>query len=1839
MAEEHDMLGERECIAIIGLTGRFPGADNVTEFWQNLCDGKESITIYTPEELIELGRSPAIVHMPTYVRARPRINNVDKFDAAFFDLAPREVEIIDPQQRLFLECCWEALEEAGYDPETCDEWIGVFGGVGQNTYYDYNLRSNADLLDVVGGTLQVMVGNERDYLTTRVSYKLNLKGPSFDVQSACSTSLVATHLACLNLLNYHCDMALAGGVYAVTEKEGYYYKEGGILSPDGHCRPFDIKAQGTIFGDGVGVVVLKRLSEALRDRDHIYAVIKGSAITNDGAAKAGFAAPGIDGQKRAVAMALQGANIDVETISYIEAHGTGTSLGDPIEVEALTQVFRAYTNKKQFCAIGSVKGNVGHLDAAAGVTGLIKTTLALKHKQLPPSINFETPNPRIDFANSPFYVNTKLREWTGNGQPRRAGVSSFGIGGTNAHIVLEEAPETEPSSESRRYQVMGLSARTETALEVMTDNLVAHLRANPSLNLADVAYTLQVGRRAFEKRRAIVCKTLADATTGLQERDPTRVLTSTSVLSDRPIAFMFSGQGAQYVGMGRDLYQREPLFREQVDVCATLLKPHLGLDLREVLYPKQMTVEQATAQLDQTWLTQPALFVIEYALSRLWMAWGIEPAAMIGHSIGEYTAACLAGVFRLEDALALVAARGRLMQSMPPGAMLSVPLTEAEIQPVLGTSLTLATINGPERCVVAGPIEAIMALEQQLVSKGIAARRLHTSHAFHSSMMDPILKPFEEQVRQIQLCEPQIPFISNVTGAWIKANEATDPAYWARHLRQPVRFSSGLSVLAQSAGQVLLEVGPGRTLCTLAKRHPDRTPEQVVLSSIRHVQDVEDDDSFLLRTLGHLWLAGVHVNWPALYSNEQRLRLSLPTYPFERQRYLIEIRKDDPSARSRADITFKAPNIADWFYIPSWKCSMPPVLKAVEAVGRYLVFSDGSSLSAGLEQLLRARGHDVAVVLAGDQFAANSDIYTIRPSQRGDYVAVLASLAEQNRPPTHIVYLWSAPPIDESVPGWSDKALQSSFYSLLSLAQAIGAQNLDTDFQLAVLSSNMQSVYPDEVIQPEKATLLGPCLVMSQEMANVTTRSIDLVLPPAGSDREAHLIEQIIAELEAGRDDPVIAYRGYNRLVRAYEQISLTELGEGETGRLRNGGVYLITGGLGGIGLTLAEYLAKTVQAKLVLTSHSRLPTREAWEQWLATHDPQDRTSLRIQSVQALEMAGVEVLVMQADVTDLSQMRNAVNSACERFGAIHGVIHAAGVPGGGVIQLKSTQAADHVLRSKLYGTRVLESVLQDMPLDFMILCSSVTALTGGIGQVDYCAANAFMDAFAQAKYGRNDKLTVSINWDAWGQVGMAATTAPTYTDTRTTSSVQMTPIDHPLFTGVSRETDHLTTFQMVFNPAEHWVLSDHVILGIPTVPGTTYLELARMAFTHLTQSTHMAVPEILFFVPLRVSKGDSKEAQMILEELADGFSFYVRSKAGVTPKGEAKWEMHATGKLIPLADSTPQHFDIEAIQARCPAFAIRKEGASYTARQDFVKFGPRWNNLFRDIRVGQDEALVLLELDQEFVHDVESYALHPSLLDMATSFVVSIAGGLPYLPMSYKNMRIYRNLPSRFYSYIRRSQEPTSEGKTITAQVTLLDEQGDVLVDIQEFTMAQVDESAAARLRASTGSESHAQPETAMAASTQHSYALDSAILPHEGVEAFRRILFHNQLPQVAVVTRHLPTLIQQASELTQERLAQEVTLHERRVTKHPRPNLSTPYVAPRDEQEKQLAAFWQDILGVKEVGIYDNFFEMGGDSVLVVQVVARAKTTGLQLSPAQVFEHPTIAALATLLRDQSVNQ
>ncbi|RKI00217.1 type I polyketide synthase [Corallococcus sp. AB038B] len=1347
---------EVDGIAVIGLGGRLPGAKTISEFWKNLTGGVESITFFTDEELIAEGADPAMVRAPNYVKARGTLGDTDQFDAAFFGMNPREAALMDPQHRVFLECAWEAMEAAGYSPERQPGRVGVFGGMSMNTYLLSNLYSHLAHVASVE-SLQASIGNDKDSLTTEVAYRMDLKGPAVTVQSSSSTSLTCIHYACQSLLSFECDMALAGGVSIhFPEKAGYLYHEGGTTAPDGHCHTFDEEAAGFVAGHGAAVVALKRLSDALKDGDTVYAVVRGSAVNNDGSQKVSYMAPAVAGQAEVIALAQAVAGVDPDSIGYVEAHGTATKVGDPIEVAALTQAFRQGTDKKNFCALGSVKSNIGHLDSAAGAVGFIKAALTLHHKVIPPSLNFKKPNPACDFPNSPFYVNTELRDFPRGETPRRAGVTSLGMGGTNAHAILEEAPELPATDKARLpAQVVLLSARTENSLEVATDRLAAHLRENPNVDLADVAHTLQLGRKRFGKRRAVVARTTAELASALAERTPGRVFSGSAENSGRPVMFMFSGQGSQYVDMGRELYETEKSFRAQVDTCAEKLKPHLGLDLRTVMYPAAESRELASERLKQTGLTQPALFVIEYALAKLWESWGVTPHAMVGHSIGEYVAACLAGVFTLDDALALVAARGRLMQSLPAGSMLAVSLPEEHVTPMLPEGLSVAAVNSPATCVVAGPTPLVDAFGETLKLQGLASSRLHTSHAFHSAMMDPILDSFREAVRKVARKAPTKPYLSNVTGTWVTAEQATSPDYWAKHLRGAVRFADGVAELLKESDAILLEVGPGNTLVTLARQHPDKGSKHALINSLRHPKEQVADLDHVLATLGRLWLEGVEADWDAFRGGEKRRRIALPTSPFERQRHWVDPRKETAADGERAEWASadqKQP-VARWFYLPSWQRALPSPQGtwSEKKATWWLLLPDDSNEGVGARLALKLgeAGQDVVRITPAAVTAKHDEHHW--SLALGGEATVLEALTAQGRAPDHVLHLGTLGLGDAHGEADFESALGKGFLGLLSLAQALGRQPGTRPVSLVAVTNRMQAL-GDEAPNPELATVLGPVRVIPQEYGHLSAKAVDVRLPPSGSWQETALVEALLSEAATpSKLETVIAYRGGARWVQHFEHVPADAPRAAQL-PLRDGGVYLLIGGFGTLGFSHAKSLAKRAKVKLVLAGRTALPERSQWDAHLSAHGEDDAVSRRIRQVRELETLGAQVHTVSVDAGNKVQVKETVDVALTHFGALHGVVFAAGDVGQALFRaIPDTRPEDvrDTFHGRVRGLYALEEAVRGRALDFCVLSSSLAAVLGGLGLASYSAATSFMDAFATKQAQTSPVPWMSVGWDAW----------------------------------------------------------------------------------------------------------------------------------------------------------------------------------------------------------------------------------------------------------------------------------------------------------------------------------------------------------------------------------------------------------------------------------------------------------------------------------------------------------
>ncbi len=1827
-------------IAIIGMAGRFPGAADIDEFWQNLINGVESLTKLEPDRLREAGISESRIANPNHVPLVPIMDDIEGFDARYFGYHAREAQIADPQQRIFLEVCHTALEHAGYDPDRYPGRIGVYGGGAPNTYREEYVDGN-DKARAAVGDLAIEINNASDYVATRVAFALGLSGPAVSVTTACSTALVAVHLACRALVGGECTMALAGAVNVRTPYyKGHLWAENSIYSRDGHVRPFDTDASGTNFGYGAGTVVLKRLEDAIADGDTIHAVIIGSAINNDGAKRASFTAPSSAGQMAVIGQALQAAGgISPDSIGYVEAHGTGTAVGDPVEITALTAAYRqAGATVPQVIPIGSVKSNIGHLGAAAGVPSLIKTVLAMRHRRLPATLHYKKPNPLIDFSKTPFHVNRGPRPWPTTGGPMRAGVSAFGIGGTNAHVIVEEPPATEPTDPGRSWQVLPLSAKSATALEAMEPRLIEYLKANPDLKLADVAYTLQVGRAQLAHRAFAVCRDDESAVAVLTIGDGARVKPRQHI----PAVFMFPGQGAQHVDMAGEVYQTEAVFRDAFDECARLAGPHLGCDLRDVVFSSRSPgadAEELAGRLRRTEFAQPALFAVEYALARQWMSWGVEPTAVVGHSIGEIVAACLAEVFSLRAAIEFVVARGRLTQSMPAGSMLALPLAESEVELVLTDEISLAAVNAPRATVVAGPHDAIRALTGMLEQAGVQGTLLRTSHAFHSAMLDPVLAPLREIAERAGLRPPTRRFVSTVTGEWITDEQATDPGYWAAQVRRPVRFAEAVQTAAKT-GAVLLEVGPGRSLTSLARQSLGQAANVIASLGRPGGDGFGPDGQSLAQATGQLWASGVAVDWVAFSRGQRRRHVPLPAYPYERTRYWVE---SEPAARPETVPTTAAAQagpsgagapdaVGDVTYLPVWRQRRLPPSPVDEADGGpLLVFTrgDGPVEAAAAEWARRGRG--VVRVLAGDGFADLGDgRFQVAPASRSDYDNLLGAVDAGVGRPTTVLHGWTATPACEAPLGAEavHAVREAGFFSLLFLTQAYTTRWPGAEMALRIVTTHGANVSGTEAVEPAKALLHGPCKVIPIELNQIACQVIDLS-PATGGD-------QLLRELAAPITDQTVAYRGDRRWVADYERTPALAESVTIPRGLRRRGVYLITGGLGDIGLLVARHLAASVGARLVLTGRTQLPDRADWDDYLAVNG-RDRVSARIRTVRELEGLGSEVLPICADVADERAMRMAVDAAAERFGRIDGVFHAAGVAGAGVVAMKSREQAESVLRPKVDGTLVLDRLLGD-DIDLLVLFSSIFAVTGMYGQADYCAANAFMDAFAQARADGRTQI-LSVDWCGWSGVGMLAdpyaqaeASPPPQSGAGDTEGDGTEPVPSQVRLGEKvpgllgrRVLDgDDVVFSAVVGPDWHWVLTDHRIAGQQVFPATSYAEMIAAAAREAFGGGVVEVRDLIFS---RLMAIDSPREMRVTgtRQGPDAYQFTVTSR----PVGAAGalWERHAGATATAYHGAEPPWQDVAAIAKRCDLLHWTPELVSSSG---LVVFGPHWQ-VVQSVALGQGEQLASLELPAGLDTDVAEYRLHPSLLDGATAISLylpeGIGGGRSYLPIAYDRIVVRDALPARFHSHIRNRDGVGSSG-IMSYDISLLDDDGRELVLIEGFSVRVVDvEAVQTNMDPVAGKRERR-------ASLQLGLVRDEVTIePEFGLDMLWRMLDTRQEPQYVVTVEPVGDRIKRLAGL-----ADQVTAVIESARGGALAGTATVLPAalarsdaePVTPTEKTMLSLWEDAFAVSQLGLDVDFLDLGGNSLVAVQLAVRLRERfGVNVPGVAMLEYPTVRTLA----------
>jgi acyl transferase domain-containing protein/acyl carrier protein len=1317
---KYDLTGYE--VAIIGISILAPGAKNVNDFWLNLKKGEESIKFFSENELIELGLGEEILKNPNYIKAQGVIEDKDCFDSSFFNYLPDEAKILDPQIRKLSECVYAALEDAGCNPYEYEGRIGMYAAASSNLGWE--IRSNY-LSTVNVNSFALTLLSQKDFISTLISYKLNLKGPSETIDTACSSSLVAINRAYKSILLGESNIAIAGGVSLSSEIfKGHFYDGNSIYSPDGHCRAFDKDAKGTVVGEGVGVVVLKRFKNALKDKDKIYAVIKGGAVNNDGNRKAGFTAPSIDGQIEVIKLAQKTSKVEPESISFIETHGTGTELGDPIEIIALKQVFK----NNKYCDIGSVKSNIGHTDRAAGIISFIKVALSLYNKQLVPSLNFNIPNPKCGFEESPFHVNTVLKEWKNNEYPLRAGVTSFGIGGTNAHIILEETPLMEKQNhKERKYKLIVLSAQTTSSLEANIDKFINHLNNNENLNLSDIAFSLQEGRNSFRNRIMVVGQNQSEITEGLKVMSK-EVKTNKVQGISRSIVFMFPGQGSQYLNMGLELYETEVFFKEVMNQCMNIANNYIDYDIHNIIFNKRKD------EINNTEYTQPILFIFEYSLAKLLIYWGIEPDCMIGHSIGEYVAACISGVLKLEDAIKTVVSRGKLMQELESGLMLSVALSKHELDGLLKDfNLSLAAVNSSNMCVVSGEKEIIKDFEKFLTKKGHECKILHTSHAFHSVMMNPMLSKYKDILNNVIFSKPEIPYYSNVNGNMVSFDDINNSGYWCDQIRNTVQFSDSINLILNDKDSIFIEVGPGKSLSSFVNQHENKKSSQKVLNLIRHPKEYISDQYYLFDKIGELWLNGIEPNWGNIYEDEDRRKVSLPTYSFEKNKYQAEF---DLQKILYLEMKTKGErnNIKDWFYSPGWKRSYAIHEDENNFKGKInLLFADKYGICSSLGKALKGNSEITIFIDIAEKFKEISEYhFTLNPEKKEDFSTLFMALEAKGLIPDRIIHMWSIYDAENhklSIDSFQ-KEQRLGFYSLLNIVNAFNRTN--NKLEIDVIINNLYKVIDDsEKIIPEKSTIIGAIDTIPKEFKNITTKCIDVCVE--NEIDNSSIISQIYQELHISDKNKHVAYRGKYRWIRYFESIEIKEKNQ-VSNILKNERVILITGGLGGIGFELAKYLSGKYNSKLILTG--RKPLNE-------------ELNTKINKIQG------DVIYLQVDVSNPKAMKEKLEDAEKKIGTINGIIHCAGIADhAGIIHSRNEMQTEEVFFTKIYGTIILNDIVRNKELDYFVLCSSLSAATSPFGQVGYTSANNFQDSFAQYRM-QNNNYTLSIGWDAWKDVGMA----------------------------------------------------------------------------------------------------------------------------------------------------------------------------------------------------------------------------------------------------------------------------------------------------------------------------------------------------------------------------------------------------------------------------------------------------------------------------------------------------
>lgn len=1794
-------------MAIIGVAGRFPGALDVDEYWANLVAGTDCITHFTPDELIAAGMPDHVRNDPDFVPAEPRVPGIDTMDAPLFGFTPREATYADPQLRLFLECCHASLENAGYDPFGTPGRVGVFGSVGTPVYLFHHLMS----IVRPGNQSQLAMLNNGDYFATQVSYRLNLTGPAMTVLTACSSSLLAAHLAARALESRECDVALAGGAFVELDAPyGYFYAAGGVRSRDGSCRPFDASGGGTVFGGGAGAVVLRRLDDAVANGDHVLAVIRGTAINNDGSAKNGFSAPSVSGQVDCITRAMHMAGVKPSELSYVEAHATGTSAGDPIELAALEQAWNALeAGPAAAVPIGSVKSNIGHAAQAAGVAGLIKLVLAFERGVIPPSINVTTPLPPLMADGSRLTVAGECIPWEpGPERSRLAAVSSFGAGGTNVHMVLSEPSASQPTALTGRDRVVPWSAQTEAAVDALAPVLSGYLADAAAYE--DAVTTQQRGRTPFRVRRAVVLAGPGDAP-ALRGDDPARPVQSGKVApGGLALAFAFPGQGSLVPHVCQRLYQEEPVFARHVTAAFELFGPR-GKELADLWCDCTDATELA-----RTVNAQPILFAVEWALARTWCDWGVPADLVVGHSLGEIVAATVAGVFEPEAAATAVLARADAMQRMPAGAMIAVFATEDLVREHLGSELDLCAVNGDREVVVGGPREEAAALVQRLRDHSVRSVPLRTPHAFHTRSMRAARDEMRDVFAAAAPAAPKLPLLSAATGRFV-ADEAADPGFWADQLISPVRFRDAVTALAGPAipGQadgparrrdrLVVELGPGQVLTGLIRGH-DQAREAgvatVPLLPPHRAGDVHDRRD-VLTALATAWTCGASVDWSAVDGDLPLRRVPVPGYRYQRQRFWADAPSWRPGDAAdagpgdgkeaaeqpqqaepgvpRSSGTDAAGTEVSPFSVVGWLAAPRPqaALSRPECAVAFLP-SDRESARRVMVALQRSAG-DVVAVRPGTGYELRERSAVLDPGNERHVQRLLTELRQRGQVPDLVVHALGFERWEPASTETVDAQLRHGFGGLLRLAQELSRQGRPP--RLVVITAAAADVSGTETVDPVKAAALGLVRSWLAEDPSVAVRLIDVDLRTAEDD----LIDELAADTAA----PVVALRGARRWSPAEMPF---EAVPAQRRLLRRKGVYLITGGTGALGRELVRGVARTgLQPSIALLSRSG-----------QTGDPG-----LAKLMEEAEDLGCRVKLLACDVTNARDVRRALDVVAAQLGPLAGVFHLAGVAGDGVVALRDLAAADRVLAPKLHGTLVLHEALRDrVPLDFWVNFTSRAAVSGLAGSADYAGANAFLDAWSAALAHEDaDTRMLSISWPSWAEVGMAA--------------ASLAAEDAGGGPAAGSEAPGTRTYRETLDPATTWTLDEHRFEGVAVLPATGHVDLVIRAYraTIASAGTAVRLRDVVFSSGLTVTEPVDAEVVFVPEHSSWRFKLRTCGAGGAI--------VHSSGTIEPVDNAMRRQVDLDLLRASLPP----GEPTDRLSELRSFSLGPRWDCV-RAEATDEHRTLMDIRIDERFTADLAAHPMHPALLDWATSGA-RMRGDGAYVPFMYGTLVLHEDLPGEYLSSIERTRHTKD---MISADINLIAPDGRVLAEIKQFTMRTFERDA------------FAAPNDSPPASPPRVTAPRRGIKPAMGVDLLMRLL-DSRTPSHVVVR---PFLDGRPEPLP----GPGTRSAEPAMPRSPAPSASPagpaaadpaatpvgsasaagraaadPAAAPGATADAltRMRNLWNEVLGVVDLEPDDDFFDVGGTSLSAIELVSSIRNEfGTDLSIAVLLEAPTLGAL-----------